>query len=79
MTPRPIHPDLIPLIPMRYTATITTHNGWWNRYRVDRLHGIGIPECSYSGHRTLKSAQRAARRWVAKNDRAKPTIVEAHR
>lgn len=54
---------------MRYTATIRTHDGWWFRYRVDRLHGVFIPENTLSLHRTLKGAKRAERRWASRNDR----------
>lgn len=61
---------------MRYTAEITTHDGWWFRYRVDRLHGIGIPENSVSHHRSLKRARRAADRWTRKNDFQPPRHVE---
>jgi hypothetical protein len=57
-----------------HTAKIETHNGWWYRYTVHRTCGIGIPENSCSLHRTLKGAQRAARRWKARE--YTPTIVE---
>lgn len=63
-------------IEMKYTADIKTHDGWWSRYTVHRLHGIGIPEKSISSHRTLKGAQRAAKRWCRKRDDTK--IVERY-
>lgn len=75
---KPVRPSLIPRIPARYTATISRHEGWWFRYRVDRLHGVFIPECSYSGHRTLKGAQRAAARWTRRNDRSATTTLERY-
>jgi hypothetical protein len=74
----PPHPSLIPRIPMRYTAEITTRDGWWFRYRVNRLHGIGIPEKSVSVHRSLKGAQRAARRELRRNDREQPQVIERY-
>ena len=76
MTPRPPHPPAIPSIPMRYKADVSTHDGWWFRYRVERLHGVFIPENSVSFHRTLNGAQRAARRWTRRNDRRGPIVVE---
>lgn len=55
-------------------AKVETHNGWWFRYTVHRTCGIGIPESSVSMHRTLKGAERAVRRWKARE--YMPTIVE---
>lgn len=49
-----------------HKARIETHNGWWYRYTVHRTCGIGIPENSCSLHRTLKGAERAVRRWKAR-------------
>jgi hypothetical protein len=57
-----------------HKAKIETHNGWWFRYAVHRTVGIGIPENSCSLHRTLKGAERAVRRWKARE--YTPTIVE---
>lgn len=75
MTAKPIHPDLVKHLPMNHTADIRTDHGWWFRYTVTRLHGIGIPECSVTSHRSLKSAQRAKRRWEARD--AKQSMVVA--
>jgi len=52
--------------PITHEAKIETHNGWWFRYTVHRTVGMAIPENSCSLHRTLKGAQRAARRWKAR-------------
>lgn len=68
--------ELTPMRPALYTAEVLTHDGWWFRFRVNRLHGISIPENSVSYHRTLAGARRAAQRWVRRNDRAKPETVE---
>jgi hypothetical protein len=68
----------VPRIPMTYKAEIRTCDGWWFRYVVHRTHGIGIPENSASLHRTLKGAQRAARRYVSRNDRPASRVVEEH-
>jgi hypothetical protein len=70
-----IHPSLIKQLPMNHTAEIETHFGWWFKYTVHRLHGIGIPESSVSHHRTLKSARRAVRRWEAQ-DSKRSEVVE---
>lgn len=56
-----------------HNAKIETHNGWWFRYTVHRTAGIGIPGNSYSLHRTLKGAERAVRRWKARE--YTPTVV----
>lgn len=63
------------LIARAHHASIKTHDGWWYRYTVHRTVGIGIPENSCSLHRTPKGAQRAARRWRARE--YMPTIIEA--
>lgn len=78
MTSRPVHPGLIRRIPMRHTAEIRTHHGWWFHYAVHRLHGIFIPESSVTVHRSLSRAQRAVRRWEAKDAHASH-VVQAHR
>lgn len=65
-------------IALRYTANVETHSGWWFKYRVYRLHGIGIPENCYSYHRTLEGARKAAERWCHKNDKKDTEVVEQH-
>ena len=65
----------LPLIPWRYTATVTITGDRWVRYRLDRRHGPCIPECSPSFYLTLKGAERAARKWVARNDRPQPRVI----
>ena len=62
------HNPMPPAIEMEYTAAIKAYKGWWYRYIVDRRHGIFALENSSSVHRTLKGAQRAAKRWCAKQD-----------
>ena len=67
MTPKPRDPaDFRPLALGR-TADIIEKHGWWFRYTVHRLDGIGIPENGCSSHRTLEGARRAAQRWCSKN------------